>query len=160
ATSRAKRHTIIISDKNIISSYPHLDDDVKKYLQKLNDEYSFYYTTEKKLVENKTVEKKEIQVEEKPQSPKGLKILGKIDLAKIEKPKKELKKDKENLYIIDTNVFVNYPEIISKIDKGYPIVLSAKVLDELDKLKSSLDNDGKIKVQKALKSINRNIDSR
>jgi DNA replication ATP-dependent helicase Dna2 len=35
ATSRAKRHTIIISDKNIISSYPHLDEDVKMYLQKL-----------------------------------------------------------------------------------------------------------------------------
>ena len=40
------------------------------------------------------------------------------------------------------------------------MILSAKVLDELDKLKSTLDNDGKIKVQKALKSINRNIDNR
>jgi len=42
ATSRARRHTIIISDKNVISSYPYLDEDVKTYLQKLNDEYSFY----------------------------------------------------------------------------------------------------------------------
>lgn len=33
-------------------------------------------------------------------------------------------------------------------------------MDELDKLKSTLDNDGKIKVQKALKSLNRNIDTR
>jgi DNA replication ATP-dependent helicase Dna2 len=57
ATSRAKRHTIIISDKNIISSYPNLNEDVKKYLQKLNDEYSFYYTTEKKLIESKATEK-------------------------------------------------------------------------------------------------------
>jgi DNA replication ATP-dependent helicase Dna2 len=46
ATSRAKRHTIIISDKNIISSYPNLDEDVKTYLEKLNDEYSFYYLLE------------------------------------------------------------------------------------------------------------------
>lgn len=53
ATSRAKRHTIIISDKNIISSYPYFDEDVKTYLQKLNDEYSFYYTTEKKLIESR-----------------------------------------------------------------------------------------------------------
>jgi hypothetical protein len=48
ATSRAKRHTVIIADKNIVDSYPHIDKEVKMYLQKLNDEYSFYYTTEKK----------------------------------------------------------------------------------------------------------------
>lgn len=59
ATSRAKRHTIIIADKNIVDSYPHLDKDVKKYLQKLNDEYSFYYQTETKLIENKVQENPE-----------------------------------------------------------------------------------------------------
>ena len=42
ATSRSKRHTIIISDKNIFTSYPQLDEDVKKYLLKLNEEFSFY----------------------------------------------------------------------------------------------------------------------
>tara|TARA_R110001632_G_scaffold140960_2_gene257014 strand:- start:1739 stop:2896 length:1158 start_codon:yes stop_codon:yes gene_type:complete len=89
-----------------------------------------------------------------------VKILGKIDLTKFQKPKKEILKNKINLYIIDTNVFVDYPEIISKIDKKYPVILSAKVLDELDNLKSKLDNQGKIKIQKALKSINRNIDKR
>ena len=160
ATSRAKRHTIIISDKNIISSYPHLDEDVKTYLQKLNDEYSFYYTTEKKQIENKTVEKREIEVEEKPQSPTGLKILGKIDLSQFEKPKKEIRKDKENLYIIDTNVFVDCPGIISKIDKKYKVILSAKVIDELDYLKISLSDEQKKNVQKALKQINYNIDKR
>ena len=50
ATSRSKRHTIIICDKNIISSYPDIDEDVKKYLQLLDDEYSFYYEIEKKLI--------------------------------------------------------------------------------------------------------------
>jgi DNA replication ATP-dependent helicase Dna2 len=157
ATSRAKRHTIIISDKNIINSYPHLDEDVKIYLQKLNNEYSFYYSTEKKLIESKTSETKDA---EKPQSQVGLKVLGKIDLSQFEKPKKEIKKDKENLYIIDTNVFVDFPEIISKIDKKYQVILSAKVIDELDYLKISLSEEQKKNVQKALKQINESIDKR
>ena len=160
ATSRAKRHTIIISDKNIISSYPHLDEDVKMYLQKLNDEYSFYYTTEKKLIESKTIEPKETQVEEKPEGQTGLKVLGKIDLSKFEKPKKEIIKGKENLYIIDTNVFVDCPDIISKIDKQYQVILSAKVIDELDYLKISLTEEQRKNVQKALKQINESIDKR
>lgn len=160
ATSRAKRHTIIISDKNIISSYPHLDEDVKMYLQKLNDEYSFYYTTEKKLIESKTIEPKETQVEEKPEGQTGLKVLGKIDLSKFEKPKKEIIKGKENLYIIDTNVFVDCPEIISKIDKQYQVILSAKVIDELDYLKISLSEEQRKNVQKAIKHINESFDKR
>ena len=162
ATSRAKRHTIIISDKKIISSYPHLDEDVKMYLQKLNDEYSFYYTTEKKLIESKTIEPKETQVEEKPVSQTGLKVLGKIDLSKFEKPKKEIVKGKENIYIIDTNVFVDQPDIISKIDHKYSLVLSAKVIDELDYLKisPSLSDEQKKNVQKAIKHINESFDKR
>jgi len=160
ATSRAKRHTIIISDKNIISAYPHLDEDVKMYLQKLNDEYSFYYTTENKLIESKTIQPKETQVEEKPESQTGLKVLGKIDLSKFEKPKKEIIKGKENIYIIDTNVFVDQPDIISKIDQKYSIVLSAKVIDELDYLKISLTEEQKKNVQKALRQINESIDKR
>jgi len=157
ATSRAKRHTIIIADKNIISSYPDLNEDVKIYLQKLNIEYSFYYTNEKKLIESKT---SETQFEDKPQNQLGLKVLGKIDLSKFEKPKKEIKKDKENLYIIDTNVFVDQPDIISKIDQKYSIVLSAKVIDELDYLKMSLTEEQKKNVQRALRQINQSIEKR
>lgn len=160
ATSRAKRHTIIISDANIMTSYSQLDEDVKMYLQKLNDEYSFYYSTEKKLIERRAVETKEPQVEENQQNKIGLKVLGKIDLSKFEKPKKEIKNDKQNLYIIDTNVFVDYPDIISKIDKKYQIILSAKVIDELDYLKVSLTEEQKRNVHKALKQINENIDKR
>ena len=52
ATSRSKRHTIIIADKDIISSYPHIDEEVKTYLHKLNDEYSFYYNTKKNLIQS------------------------------------------------------------------------------------------------------------
>ncbi len=160
ATSRAKRHTIIISDKNIISSYPHLDEDVKMYIQKLNDEFSFYYSIEKKLIETKTAELKETQVEQKSVG-QGLKVLGKIDLSKFEKPKKEIVKGKENIYIIDTNIFVDQPDIISKIEKQYQIVLSAKVVDELDKLKSNLPSElQKQNVQKAIKQINDCFDKR
>lgn len=161
ATSRSKRHTIIIADKDIISSYPHLDEDVKMYLQKLNDEYSFYYTTDKKLIESKTAEKNEPQAEEKLESQTGLKVLGKIDLSKFEKPKKEIVKGKENIYIIDTNVFVDQPAIISKIDKQYQVVLSAKVIDELDRLKVTLPTEQqKQNVQKAIKQINDSFDKR
>ncbi len=160
ATSRAKRHTIIIADKNIISSYPHLDEDVKTYLQKLNNEYSFYYSTEKKLIESKTAVPEETEVEEHPQNQTGLKVVGKIDLSQFEKTKKEIIKGKENLYIIDTNVFVDYPDIISKIDKKYQVVLSAKVIDELDYLKISLTDEQKKNVQRALRLINESIGKR
>ena len=47
-------------------------------------------------------------------------MVGKIDLSKFERKKKELSADKKNYYIIDTNIFVDYPDIIGKIDKKYP----------------------------------------
>lgn len=90
----------------------------------------------------------------------GLKVVGKIDLSKFERPKKELSQIKKNYYVIDTNVFVNCPEVISKIDIKYPVILSAKVIDELDKLKVTLDDAGKMNVQKALRFINLAMDQR
>ena len=76
-------------------------------------------------------------------------------------PNKTVKSStKRNVYIIDTNVFVNYPDIISKIDEKYLVVLSAKVIDELDKLKIKLDATGKLNVEKALRNINRAMDKR
>jgi len=78
----------------------------------------------------------------------------------LKSQKRKLRKDKKNIYIIDTNVFVDYPEIISKIDKQYQIVLSAKVIDELDYLNISLTQEQKKNVQKALKQINDIIDKR
>jgi len=109
-------------------------------------------------IESKPVE---IKTEVPKSSGIGVKVVGRIDLSKLEKPKKELSHDKENIYIIDTNVFVEYPEIISKIDMKYRIVLSAKVIDELDYLKTSLsDDEQKMNVQKALRHINVNLDKR
>jgi rRNA-processing protein FCF1 len=88
------------------------------------------------------------------------KVITTIDLSKFEKPKKEIVMGKENIYIIDTNVFVDHPDIISKIDTKYSIVLSAKVIDELDYLKISLSEEQKKNVQKSLRLINESIDKR
>ena len=65
-----------------------------------------------------------------------------------------------NFYIIDTNVFVNCPDIILKIDKQYPIILAAKVVDELDKMKIKLDTRGKKNAEDAIRSINRQMEKR
>ena len=47
ATSRSKRHTIIIADKNILTR-SQVDNEVKQYLQKLDNEFSFYIPVEPK----------------------------------------------------------------------------------------------------------------
>lgn len=41
ATSRSKRHTLIITDKDVLTC-SQIDNEVKTYLQKLNQEFSFY----------------------------------------------------------------------------------------------------------------------
>jgi DNA replication ATP-dependent helicase Dna2 len=41
ATSRSKRHTIIIADKNVLTR-SQVDNEVKQYLKKLDNEFSFY----------------------------------------------------------------------------------------------------------------------
>ncbi len=45
ATSRSKRHTLIIADKNILNR-SQADNEVKQYLQKLDNEFSFYIPVE------------------------------------------------------------------------------------------------------------------
>jgi rRNA-processing protein FCF1 len=151
ATSRAKLCTLIVSDETISSFYSLIDSNVKKYMLSIND---LHYNEDK--TEN-TQSNSETEAQKKTG---GLKVLGTIDLSKFEKPKKEISKDKENIYIIDTNVFVDYPDIISKVDQKYSIVLSAKVIDELDYLKISLTEEQKKNVQKALRNINNNIEKR
>ena len=113
----------------------------------LFDKISEYLKTTNQS-KNHTIETKNLQV----------KIIDKIDLSVFNKKKKEIVNDKKNIYIIDTNVFVDYPEIINKIDNQYQIVISAKVIDELDSLKIKLSQDQQKNIQKALSSINRNID--
>jgi DNA replication ATP-dependent helicase Dna2 len=47
ASSRAKRHTILIVDKNVLSR-SQVDSEVKLYLKKLDGEFSFYIPVEPK----------------------------------------------------------------------------------------------------------------
>ena len=48
ATSRSKRHTIIIADKNVLTR-SQVDNEVKHYLKKLDNEFSFYIPFEPEL---------------------------------------------------------------------------------------------------------------
>lgn len=57
-------------------------------------------------------------------------------------------------YVIDTNVFVLFPKIMDYIGKGDRTIVSAKVLDELDKLKVTLSGKEKQNVREAIKAIN------
>jgi DNA replication ATP-dependent helicase Dna2 len=154
ATSRARYCTLILLD-DVYKIIPPYKGQVAEFISKCNlekDGNSNYAVID----ENKTVETNS----QKNTASPGLKIIDKIDLSKFEKPKKEIIKGKENIYIIDTNVFVDCPEIISKIDKQYQIILSAKVIDELDYLKISLTEEQKRNVHKAIKHINESFDKR
>lgn len=93
---------------------------------------------------------------------KEIKIVGKIDLSQFDTKKQKAVRSttKENIYIIDTNVFVEAPSVITKIDDKYRIVLSAKVVDELDRLKIILPDNKRSNVEKALRQINMAMDRR
>jgi rRNA-processing protein FCF1 len=178
ATSRAKKCTFILAEENY-DRVVNLPNEVDKYLSKLKNEFSFYISPATKVSAKVTIDDENqnqkfnitvplgnAKIETNPIDSKtvsktiNLRVIDKIDLSKFEKPKKEIIKGKENIYIIDTNVFVDYPDIISKIDNKFSIVLSAKVIDELDYLKISLTEVQKKNVQKALRLINENIERR
>lgn len=133
ATSRAKYNTIIVADSAVLKET--MSEGVRKYLLKAQED---------KFVDfgPRTITSGNI----------GVIITGKIDLSQFEKKRKELVEGKENIYIIDTNVFVNCPDIISRIGNKYKIVIPAKVLEELDKLKLKVDVD-KAKLNEAAKNI-------
>jgi rRNA-processing protein FCF1 len=178
ATSRAKKCTFILAEENY-DRVVNLPNEVDKYLSKLKNEFSFYISPATKVSAKVTIDDENqnqkfnitvplgnAKIETNPIDSKtvsktiNLRVIDKIDLSKFEKPKKEIIKGKENIYIIDTNVFVDYPDIISKIDNKFSIVLSAKVIDELDYLKISLTEVQKKNVQKALRLINEIIERR
>lgn len=151
ASSRARFCTLILLDEvyKVVQPYKGL---VAEFISKCDLSYD---TSVPKIIEENSIN------DSIPPRAPGLKVVDKIDLSKFEKPKKEIVKGKENIYIIDTNVFVDQPDIISKIGKQYQVVLSAKVIDELDKLKVTLPtNEQKQNVQKAIKQINESFDKR
>lgn len=124
ATSRAKYNTIIVADNSVLKE--NMSEEVRKYLLKAQEDKFVAFET-------KTISTKDIKVQ----------VTGKIDLSKYERKRKELVEGKENIYIIDTNVFINCPDIISRIGKQYKILIPSKVLEELDKLKLKDDIDKK-----------------
>ena len=135
ATSRARYNTIIVSDHKILKG--NMSEEVRKYLLKAQEDKAVVFNEPQKITTGNI----------------GVTITGKIDLSQFEKPRKELVKGKENIYIIDTNVFVNCPDIISRIGNKYKIVIPAKVLEELDKLKLKAEIDKK-NLNAAAKNIN------
>lgn len=154
ATSRSLSTTLIISDpptKDFHSVAP----TVTRFIDSCDVIDVFGQMRQKSILETSAKEESKDTVTPIETPLVNLKVVGKIDLSKFERPKKELKADKKNYYIIDTNVFINYPDIVSRIEKKYPIILSAKVADELDKMKIKLDEVGKRNAEKALRMLNK-----
>ena len=135
ATSRASGCTIIVADRMILKNF--MSDEVRRFLLKIN--------------ENKVVALKPTTTQTITSGELKVTVFGKINLP--EKHLKEIVADKENIFFIDTNVFVKCPTIISKVGK-YKVVIPTTVLEELDrlKLKQSIDNKA---LNDAVKNINK-----
>lgn len=133
ATSRAKYNTIIVADKSIYRE--NMSEEVRKYMLKAQEDK--FATFEPQTISAGNI---------------SLKIVNKIDISQFSKKKTGIVEGKENIYIIDTNVFIDCPDIISRIGKKYKIIIPAKVLEELDK-KKLCDNIDKRKINEAAKNI-------
>ena len=136
ATSRAKYSTIIIADQEIMSY--DMSERIRRYLLKIQKD-KFISFNEKKTLSSGSI---------------SLSVVGKLDPSKFERKRKELVSGKENIYIIDTNVFVNCPDIINKIGHQYKTIVPSTVLEELDKLKLKESIDKK-SLNEAAKNISR-----
>ena len=135
ATSRASRCTIIVADRMILKSI--MSDEVRRFFLKIN--------------ENKVATFKPSTTQTITSGDLKVTVLGKISLP--EKPLKEIVASKENIFIIDTNVFVKCPTIISKVGK-HKVVIPTTVLEELDRLKLKQSIDKKA-LSDAVKNINK-----
>lgn len=151
ATSRASCSTIIVADASILHAI--CDKRVKSYLEVLS-------MSDAQVVKNGCKEITVSTIKANSSQSHGPKVVGYLDLSKFQRKMVEINPEKTNVYIVDTNVFVDCPDIISKIDKQYRVVLSAKVVDELDKLKVTLNPNGQKSVQNAIRNINRCYETR
>lgn len=136
ATSRARFNTIIVADLSILQRQ--MSDEVRKYILKAQEE---------KFVNFEKQEQKKVA-----SGDITLTVIGKIDLSKFDRKRTEIVDGNDNVYIIDTNVFVNCPNIISKIGQNNKIIIPATVLEELDKLKLK-DSIDKLALSTAAKNI-------
>lgn len=152
STSRSRTTTLILSDIPL--------DKLLSVPEKVATFLSMCAKDSKGIVKSTSMEALKRSIPESQEEIKttlsgtGIKVVGKIDLSRFEKKKIEIQPTKKNYYVIDTNVFINYPEILSKIDPKYPIILSAKVIDELDKMKIRSEQEKK-NAETALRLLNR-----
>ena len=121
ATSRAKYATIIIADDTILKKF--MSQEIRMFLLKAKGDSLVELSNNKH--EPQIISSGNCQV----------KILDSMDVSRFERKRVEIDSTKENVYVVDTNVFVNCPDIISIIGKEYKVVIPATVLEELDKLK-------------------------
>lgn len=159
ATSRSKNTTLIISDGDF-RDFPALPPRSKAFLSRCamvsSDRIEEFNALTPPDVNSHSSE----SIESITGNGIELRVKGKIDLSRFERKKVEIKTGVQNYYVIDTNVFVNCPDIISRIDKQYPIIMATKVIDELDKMKIKLDAKGKQNAENAIRSINRQMGQR
>ena len=171
ATSRAQRHTIIISDKELLTNQnrSYIDKDVVNFFQALDASLSFYIPIKKNtqplsITDTTTyAEATSCLAQESPEcvvteSKVTDKTSREVEMSQLDINQKKNSNISSTPIIIDTNVFVDDPDILGKIDSSKSIILSAKVIDELDKLKITLSENDRPKVQRALKNINSAID--
>lgn len=149
ATSRSRTTTLIISDtplENMHTTPEKVNEFISRCVKIDGNELASKSSTVNVADDNKAPYN--------TLSAPKVTIVGKIDLSKFEKKTKVKASEFIYHYIIDTNVFINCPFIIDRIDSKHTIVLSAKVADELDKMKIKLDEQGRRNAEKALKYLN------
>lgn len=163
ATSRSSSTTLIITDITIeeMRHFHSVSSLVMHYLSQCDvvDKNEHVSHMEKASIPAIEVVPKKTNEKEPQTTPTSstlpvLNVVGKIDLSQFERKKVELSAIKKNYYLIDTNVFVDCPDVINRIDKKYPVILSAKVADELDKMKIKLEERKKQNAEKALRLLN------
>ena len=159
ATSRSKNTTLIISDGDF-RDFPALPPRSKAFLSRCAVISSNKLDKHNALTDTNVTDNSSEKIESTTGKSIELRVMGKIDLSKFERKKFEIKAGVQNYYVIDTNAFINCPDIISRIDKQYPIIMAAKVVDELDKMKIKLDAKGKQNAENAIRSINRQMELR
>lgn len=118
ATSRSRSTTLIISDMPL-QQFHSIPPKVIKFVTQCDTiDINYNVSPCQMIVEEPIHAVQSLQETSSVESGNiKVKIVGNIDLSKFERPKKELQPEKKNYYIIDTNVFVSFPDILNKIDK-------------------------------------------
>lgn len=132
ATSRSKYATIIIADKGIMKE--NMPEEVRRFFLKLYEGKAATFTP-KEVTASGGIK---------------VKVLGKIDLPK-DKSQRGINCDKDAVYVIDTNVFIDCPSVISRLG-GAKVIVPTTVIEELDKLKLKANVDQR-KLREAIKNI-------